>query len=159
VKKSGSHKDNCKICRSEYRAEHDSKLFLGPLSNQVIKSEREKFGVSKSMMTKHLKESATEVVQSKDYTAKIVDVLEDTINDTREIIQEARGEQLYTTALNGMRILAGILETQAKILGIADKHASKSNQTLHLHMSVPPSEVSKMAEDYKSTVEVLPSDD
>ena len=110
-------------------------------------------------MTKHLKESATEVVQSKDYTAKIVDVLEDTINDAREIIQEARGEQLYTTALNGMRILAGILETQAKILGIADKHASKSNQTLHLHMSVPPSEVSKMAEDYKSTVEVLPPDD
>lgn len=110
-------------------------------------------------MNNHIKESATEVVQSKDYTTKIISILEEVVGDTQEIIQEARGEQLYTTALNGMRILASILETQAKILGIADKHAGKSNQTLHLHMSVPPSEVSKMAEDYKATVEIEPVDE
>ena len=107
----------------------------------------------------HKKETAVQLAQDEGYTTKVVSALDEAITDTKDIIQEAREAESYHTAIAGLKVLAQILETQAKIMGVADKHASKSNQTLHLHMNVSQDEVKKLAEDYKSTTIEIESQD
>lgn len=101
-----------------------------------------------------MKETSVELAESSEYITKVVGTLDSAIQETREIAQEARSEGLFSTALNGMKILAGILETQAKIMGIADKHTSKAHKTLHVHMELPKEEVKKLAEDFHTTVDI-----
>ena len=119
--------------------------------SKTINTVSSSLGMTKAAVKSHVKHAAPEIVSKAEYGNNVVDALQEAINTAKEVIEDARGEQMYGTAINGLKVLAGILETQAKIMGVVDKGSGANN--LHLHVAVPTEDLSKLAEDYKATVD------
>ena len=75
--------------------------------------------------------------------------LEVALRDCRDIVQEARGDGSYTAAVNGIRAIGTLIETQAKLVGLASASKQKS---VAVSMALPDEELDKLANDYHSTV-------
>jgi hypothetical protein len=102
-------------------------------------------------MNKHLEHIGGDITGPEDYGKKLLQSLEVALQDARDIIQEARGDGSYAAAVNGIRAIALLIETQAKLVGLANASKQKS---VTVSLSLPDGEVAKLAQDYKDTVEV-----
>lgn len=102
-------------------------------------------------MNKHLEHIGGDLTGTEDYGTRMLESLEVALQDAREIIQDARGDGSYAAAINGIKAIAMLIETQAKLVGLASSSRQKS---VTVRLSLPEGEVAKMAQDYKTTVEI-----
>lgn len=76
------------------------------------------------------------------------------LQQAQDIVTDAKTENLYRTALDGLKIMGSLLVTQAKLLGHLKPDQKNS---VNVHLSMSPKEVAKLAEDYSSTAIELPN--
>lgn len=106
-------------------------------------------GIPVSSVNKHLEHIGSDVTAAENYGNRLLQSLEVALQDCRDIVQEARGDGSYTAAVNGIRAIGTLIETQAKLVGLAN--ASK-NKSVAISMSLPDDELDKLANDYHATV-------
>jgi hypothetical protein len=105
--------------------------------------------MTRNMVKTHAGHAVEKVAAEESYGPKILGKLDHILNEASDIIDEARHAEAYSAALNGIKIIGGLLETQAKLLGLLSPSTTKK---IHVHVAVPQEEVAKMAEDYRATV-------
>jgi len=102
-------------------------------------------------MNKHLEHIGGDLTGAEDYGKRLLDSLEVALQDCRDIVQDARGDGSYSAAVNGIKAIATLVETQAKLVGLANSSKQKS---VTVSLALPEGEVAKLANDYKTTVEI-----
>jgi len=102
-------------------------------------------------MNKHLEHIGGDLTGPEDYGQRLLQSLEVALQDARDIIQDARGDGSYSAAINGIKAIAMLIETQAKLVGLANSSKQKS---VTVSLSLPDGEVAKLARDYETTVEI-----
>jgi hypothetical protein len=107
--------------------------------------------LSKKELDAHMPHLAKDVIKSDDYGDLLAKSLQSLLTQAQDIVQEARNEQMYKTALDGLKVMGNLLTTQAKIMGYAPQDQKNNFQ---VNLSLSPQDVSKLAEDFTSTVEV-----
>ena len=137
----------CKICGSRYQDRVDTLLSTTQNLSKAIIFIAKELNMSRNMVKKHASHVASSLSSNEDYGPKILTKLEDVLDEASQIIGEARSAEAYAAALNGIKIIGGLLETQAKLLGLLSP-----NKNVHVHVGVPTEELAKMAEDYTTTV-------
>lgn len=141
----------CGVCSSRSRVSVDNRIVFSPNPRQRALSLAPILGVSRSMMNKHLDHIGGDLTGVEDYGSRMLQTLEVALQDCRDIVQEARGDGSYAAAVNGIRAMATLIETQAKLVGLANS-SKKKNVTVSL--ALPDGEVEKLAQNYHTTVEV-----
>jgi len=141
----------CKICRSTSRWLIEEKLLTAVDLKKTIKALTADHPLTKTEVEEHLPHIAKEMVEpsSPEYGDMIIKSVDDMLRQAQEIVNEARSENLYRTALDGLKIMGALLTTQAKLLGHLKPDQKNS---VNLHVSLPANEVAKLAEDYAATV-------
>ena len=141
----------CVICKSTLRSAIDEQLLTGLDLAKTIKEITETRPLTEKQVKDHLPHIAKEMVtpSSPDYGDMIIKSVEDIMKQAQEIVNEARQESLYRTALDGLKVMGALLTTQAKLLGHL-KPEQKNN--VNVSLSLSPAEVAKLADDYTSTV-------
>ena len=147
---------DCPICPSRLRERVDTLLSTTTNLPGAISLVTKELNIPRGSVEKHASHVAADLMDKEDYGPKILHTLDSVLEEASDIIQEARSDQAYAAALNGIKIIGGLLETQAKLLGLLSPHSSKS---VHVHLAVPKEEVAKMADDYRTTVLEIGSDD
>ncbi len=142
-------KKSCKICGSRYEKRVDELLITTNNLPKAYTFIAKEFDMTRNMVKKHASHAIDKVSSEESYGPKILGKLDHILNEASDIIDEARHAEAYSAALNGIKIIGGLLETQAKLLGLLSPNSSKS---VHVHVAVPPEEVAKMADDYRKTV-------
>jgi len=147
----------CKICKSTLRWTLDKKLITSNDLGKTLKEVTRELPISEKELEDHLPHVAKELVSpsSPEYGEMIVKSVQDIMRQAQEIVDEARAESLYRTALDGLKVMGALLTTQAKLLGHL-KPDQKNN--VNLTVSLSPKEVAKLADDYASTVVEIPDE-
>lgn len=102
-------------------------------------------------MNKHLEHIGSDVSAAEDYGTRLLQSLEVALQDCRDIVQDARADQAYSAAVNGIRAIGSLIETQAKLVGLANSSKQKS---VAISMSLPDEELDMLANNYHATVVV-----
>lgn len=129
----------------------DKWVVLSAFPQQRAKSIAKILGVSVHAMNKHLEHIGGDLSGVEDYGKRLLDSLEVALQDCRDIVQDARGDGSYSAAVNGIKAIATLIETQAKLVGLANSSQQKS---VTVSLALPDGEVAKLANDYKTTVEI-----
>ena len=108
-------------------------------------------GVSESAMNKHLEHIGSDISSADDYGNRLLQSLEVALQDCRDIVQDARADASYNAAVNGIRAICTLIETQAKLVGLANSSKQKS---VAISMSLPEEELDMLANNYHATVVV-----
>ena len=147
----------CKICRSTIRWTLDKKLITSNDLGKTLKEVSAELPVTPKELEDHLPHVAKELVapSSPEYGEMIIKSVQDIMRQAQEIVDEARAESLYRTALDGLKVMGALLTTQAKLLGHLKPDQKNS---LSLNVSLTPKEVAKLADDYASTVVEIPDE-
>ena len=144
-----SPRPNCPLCSSVGRLDIDQKLLLAPNPISRGESLRKNLQVSRSAMNKHLEHIGSDVTAVEDYGTRLLQTLEVALQDCRDIVQEAREDGSYAAAVNGIKAIGTLIETQAKLVGLASASKQKS---VAVTMSLPDDELNKLAQNFRDTV-------
>ena len=141
----------CVICKSTMRKTLDQQLLTALDLGKTIKEITETRPLTEKQVKDHLPHLAKELVSpsSPEYGDMIIKSVDDIMKQAQEIVNEARTENLYRTALDGLKIMGSLLTTQAKLLGHLKPEQKNS---VNVSLSLSPQEVAKLADDYTATV-------
>lgn len=142
---------SCPVCSSRSRVEIDKRIMFSAYPRKRAISLAPVLGVKESVMNKHLEHIGGDITGPEDYGQRLLQSLEVALQDARDIIQDARGDGSYSAAINGIKAIAMLIETQAKLVGLANSSKQKS---VTVSLSLPEGEVAKLAKDYENTVEI-----
>jgi len=102
-------------------------------------------------MNRHLEHLGAELSATEDYGTRLLQSLEVALQDCRDIVQEARDDGSYNAAVNGIKAIGSLIETQAKLVGLANASRQKN---VAISMALPEDELDKLAQNYRATVVV-----